>query len=143
MLHAAITPWLDEARRTRHARLRHGPAGTPPANQRSCIVAPVVAGGTPLGYLYADIDGASGRFGRAERELIAALADAAAAALDRDTLAERLGRELAERSAELARRTGELAVIDSIQQGVSAALDFQAIVDLVGDKPTGGGAGDR
>jgi hypothetical protein len=26
-LHGAITPWLDEARRTRHARLRHGPVG--------------------------------------------------------------------------------------------------------------------
>ena len=93
-----------------------------------------MAGGVPLGYLYADIEGASGRFGRAERELIAALADAAAATLDRDSVAERLVRELAERGAELARRTGELAVIDRIQQGVSAALDFQAIVDLVGDK---------
>ena len=31
-------------------------------------------------------------------------------------------------------RAGELAVINSIQQGMAAELDFQAIVDLVGDK---------
>ena len=35
---------------------------------------------------------------------------------------------------ETERRNAELAVINSIQQAVSAALDFQAIVDVVGDK---------
>ncbi|MGZ8260802.1 MAG: GAF domain-containing protein, partial [Caldimonas sp.] len=34
----------------------------------------------------------------------------------------------------LAQRSGELAIIDAIQQAVSAGLGFQAIVDLVGDK---------
>ena len=35
---------------------------------------------------------------------------------------------------ELEQRNAELAVINSIQQGLAAELDFQAIVDLVGDK---------
>jgi GAF domain-containing protein/DNA-binding response OmpR family regulator len=35
---------------------------------------------------------------------------------------------------ETERRNAELAVINSIQQGISAKLEFQAIVDLVGDK---------
>src|SRR4051812_37635109 len=32
------------------------------------------------------------------------------------------------------RRTAELAVINTTQQAVGAALDFQSIVDVVGDK---------
>ncbi|MCC6297959.1 MAG: GAF domain-containing protein [Anaerolineales bacterium] len=35
---------------------------------------------------------------------------------------------------QLAQREAELAIINSIQQGLAAELDFQAIVDLVGDK---------
>ena len=35
---------------------------------------------------------------------------------------------------ETEQRNAELAVINSIQQGAGAELDFQAIVDLVGDK---------
>ena len=31
-------------------------------------------------------------------------------------------------------RVAELQIINSIQQGLAAELDFQAIVDLVGDK---------
>ena len=34
----------------------------------------------------------------------------------------------------LEQRANELAIINSIQQGMAAELDFQAIVDLVGDK---------
>ena len=37
-------------------------------------------------------------------------------------------------NADLAQRNAELAIINSIQQGLAAELDFQAIVDLVGDK---------
>ncbi len=36
--------------------------------------------------------------------------------------------------AELRQRTAELAIINSIQHGLASKLDFQAIVDLVGDK---------
>ena len=69
------------------------------------------------------------------------LAAQAAVALDNARWAEGLEREVAQRTeelqasnAQLAQRADELAVINSIQQGIAGALSFQAIVDLVGDK---------
>src|SRR5690349_23263766 len=50
----AITPWLSEAYRTRVMTLRHGPDGANPVNQRSCVIAPLIAQSEVLGYLYAD-----------------------------------------------------------------------------------------
>ena len=117
---AAITPWLVEAGRTRRARLRHGPAGVARSAQRSCLVAPLVAGRKVLGHLYVDIDGATGRFTQQGLETVGVLAGQAA-------LARHHRRDSKQRAA-------EFAVIDSIQRSVGAALDFQAIVDVVGDK---------
>src|SRR3954447_14652881 len=74
----AITPWVEEARRSREARLRHGPEGAQLANQRSCLIAPLIAQNDVLGFLYADIDGASGRFHEDDRDLLAMLASQAA-----------------------------------------------------------------
>ena len=42
--------------------------------------------------------------------------------------------QLAQTTAELEQRNAELAVINSIQQGIADSLSFQAIVELVGDK---------
>ncbi len=47
---------------------------------------------------------------------------------------EILRQQVGEAHAELQRRDAELALINSIQQGLAAKLDFQSIVDLVGDK---------
>ena len=47
----AITPWLDQARDMRAAALRHGPEGADALNQRSCLVAPLVAQAELLGFL--------------------------------------------------------------------------------------------
>ncbi len=124
---SAVTPWLDEARRSRNARLRHGPAGAPRTAQRSCLVAPLVAARGAIGYLYADVDGHDGRFGAAERDALAAWAARAARELS-------LQQQLAEQAAQLRLREDELALIDAIHQGMARSLDFQAIVDLVGDK---------
>ena len=126
----AITPWLAEARRTGKARLRHGPPGAAARVQRSCIVASLTTGHDRLGFLYADIDGHDGRFSATERKLLAVLAvlaGQAAAALSHARHAEALGGQLGQRAS-------ELALINSIQQGMAAKLDFQAIVDGVGDK---------
>ena len=77
----AVTPWLDEARRTREACLRHGPEGADAIDQRSCLVAPLIARRELLGFLYADIEGACGRFHDDDRDLLAMLAAQAAVAL--------------------------------------------------------------
>ena len=137
----AVTPWLDEARETRGARLRHGPEGTAAVDQRSGIVAPLLAQGELLGFLYADLEGAFGRFGDADRDLLALLAGQAGVALANLRFAAGLEDQVAARTAEARtaqaeaeQRAGELAVINDIQQGVAAQLDFQAIVDVVGER---------
>jgi GAF domain-containing protein len=133
LLHA-ITPWLAEASRTRAPRLRHEPNGAEPSDQPSCLIASLTAQDELLGYLYADIGGALGRLEDADRELLALLASVTAVALASLRIAEGLERTAAERDAQLERRTSELTVINSIQQGMAAGLGFQAIIDLVGDK---------
>ena len=145
---AAVAPWLDEARTTRAARLRHGPDGMPPTAQRSCLVAPLVAQHRVLACLYADLDGAFGRFDDGDRDLVALLANQAAVALANARFTESLAAQVDERAAEARlaqaraerraeeseQRNAELAVIDSIQQGLASKLELQAVIDLVGAK---------
>ena len=137
----SIAPDLSQSRRTHAVSLNHGPASADALAQRSRIVAPLVAQREVLGYLYADIDGAFGRFHDADRDLVGMLAAQAAVALDNAQWAQGLEQKVAQRTeelrasnAQLEQRAGELAIINSIQQGIAAELNFQAIVDLVGDK---------
>ncbi|HVN36352.1 MAG TPA: GAF domain-containing protein, partial [Casimicrobiaceae bacterium] len=62
--------------------------------------------------------------------LLQTLAGSMSAALENARLFNETQRLLKETE----QRSSELAVINSIQQGMAAKLDFQAIVDLVGDK---------
>ena len=75
-----------------------------------------------------------GRFKAADRDRLAALARRAAAALGAALENARLFDETQRLLKETEQRNAELAVINGIQHGSRAALDFQAIVDLVGDK---------
>src|SRR3569623_2019183 len=137
----SVTPCLDEARLTRTASLRHGPAGAASVDQRSCIVVPLIAQRELLGLLYADIDGLYGRFEDSDAKLTGMLASQAALALANVRASEGLERKVQERTSELEattaqaeQRAAELAVINSIQQGISGSRDFQDIIDLVGEK---------
>ena len=130
----AITPWLDEARHTRLASLRHGPEGAAAVDQRSCLIAPLIAQRELLGFLYADIEGLFGRFHDADRDLLAMLSAQAAVALANIRASEGLEAKVAERTQQLQQRASELAVINSIQQGMAEEASFQGIVDLVGDR---------
>ncbi len=137
----SVAPWLEEARRTRTIGLRHVPEGATALDQRSSLIAPLIAQQRLLGLLYLDIDGAFGRFHDTDRDLIAMLAAQAAVALDNAQFAQGLEAKVAERTADLQasnarteQRAAELALINSIQEGMAAELNFQAIVDLVGDK---------
>ena len=137
----AITPWLNEARITQNIRLLHGPEGAAEVDQRSCLVAPLVAQREVLGWLYADMAGAFGRFTETDRDLVGMLASQAAVALSNARWGESLEAQVQQRTAEARaaqaaaeQRAAELAIINSIQQGIAGKLDFQGIVDLVGDK---------
>ncbi|HEY2968303.1 MAG TPA: GAF domain-containing protein, partial [Casimicrobiaceae bacterium] len=136
-----VTPALMEVRRTRAVSLTYGPEGASELDQRSRIIAPLVAQRQLLGYLYVDIDGAFGRLRESDRDLLGMLASQAAVALDNAQWSQGLEQKVEERTSELTasnanleQRNAELAIINSIQQGLAAELDFQAIVDLVGDK---------
>ncbi len=138
---AQITPDLQVVRRSRTATLDYLPAKAGELEQRSRIVAPLIAQHKMLGYLYLDIDGAFGRFHDTDRDMMAMLASQAAVALDNAGWSQGLEQKVAERTealqvsnAQLEQRAGELALINSIQQGMAAELDFRAIVDMVGDK---------
>ncbi|HWC47028.1 MAG TPA: GAF domain-containing protein, partial [Casimicrobiaceae bacterium] len=128
----AVTPWLLEARRTRAARLRHTPEDAPILEQRSSLIVPLIVQRDLLGYVYVDIDGAFGRLHDGDRDLLAMLGSQAAVALANVRFAEGLERKVEERTAELEQRAGELAIINSIQQGIAGSLDFQGICELVG-----------
>ncbi len=137
----AIAPWLDEARRTRATSLRYVPEAATRSTSARCLVAPLIAQQRVLGYLYADIDGTFGRFHDTDRDLLGMLAAQAAVALDNAQCAagprsQGRGAHGGARgvNARTEQRAGELAVINSIQQGIARQLDFQAIIDLVGDK---------
>ena len=138
---AAATPWLDEARRTRSVSLRHGPEGAELIEQRSCLVAPLVAGQRVLGFLYADIDGAYGRFDDSDRDLLGMLAAQGAVALDNARWGEGLEAKVSERTAEARaaqaaaeQRAAELAIINAVQEALAGELNIQGIYDAVGDK---------
>ncbi len=135
------TPALTDVRRTRAARLAHVPDGASELEQRSRVIAPLIAQRQLLGYLYADLDGAFGRFRESDRDLLGMLASQAAVALDNAQWSQGLEQKVAQRTGELEasnalleQRANELAIINSIQEGMAAELNFQAIVDLVGDK---------
>jgi signal transduction histidine kinase/CheY-like chemotaxis protein/tetratricopeptide (TPR) repeat protein len=137
----AITPWLSETRTTRAVMLRHGPEGVSPEQQRSCLIAPLVANREVQGYVYADIDGLYGRFTESDRNLLGLLASQASVALSNVRWAEGLEAQVQQRTAEARaaqaaaeQRAAELAVINSIQQGIAGSLDFTGIVELVGDR---------
>ncbi len=129
-----VTPWLLETRRNRAVTLRHSPDAAPRLAQRSSLVVPLIVQRELLGYIYADIDGAFGRFHDGDRDLLAMLASQAAVALANVRFAEGLERKVVERTTELEQRAAELTIINSIQQGIAGSLDFQGIVELVGAK---------
>lgn len=152
-----IGKYLDQARQTRTVQLltpspalplKGKGAQSPSPRGRgargevlSRIVAPLIAHNQLLGYLYVDMDPLYGTFDDTDRDMLGMLANQGAVALDNAGLLEGLERKVAERTAELQasnakleERNSELQIINSIQQGLAAELNFQAIVDLVGDK---------
>src|SRR6266487_1742722 len=131
-----IKKYIASARTARNVQLTQ-----PKKSGLSRIVAPLIAQNQMLGYLYVDMDSLYGRFDETDRDMIGMLANQAAVALDNAQWAQGLEQKVHERTEELRtsnidleQRNTQLQIINSVQQGLAAELDFQAIVDLVGDK---------
>ena len=97
---------------------------------RSRIAVPVIGHDGVVGRVMIESRDRERAFGASEASLLETLAASMGVALENARLFDETQRLLKETE----RRNAELAVINSIQQGVAGSLDFQGIVDLVGDK---------
>ena len=134
----AITPWLDEAGRSRNKRLRHGPAGAPLAEQRSCLVLPLDARAGVVGYyLYADVEGRYARLDADDVERLRQLSEQAAVALANASWAQDMQSRSAGHAARQHRHAAALAAqraileatLENIDQGITMVdKDLHTIV---------------
>ena len=102
--------------------------GTDPAS--SVVFVPIVSGDRMTGSLLLENHEREHAFGESEVRLLQTVASSMGVALENARLFDETQRLLKETE----QRAAEMAVINSIQQGIAAELNFQAIVDLVGDK---------
>ncbi len=123
-----IKDGVAEAMAAFRSRLIPG-IGKPP---RSQLMVPLMAGTEARGLISLALEDTQRQqaFGEGEVRLLETLAASMSVALENARLFDETQRLLKETEA----RNAELALINSIQQGIAGSLDFQAIVDLVGDK---------
>jgi signal transduction histidine kinase/tetratricopeptide (TPR) repeat protein/putative methionine-R-sulfoxide reductase with GAF domain len=137
LLLRTVEPYLNRTRLSRAAQLiPQIPAhqeGQHRAPKAGCVVAPLIAQNNLLGYLYVEMSAVYGSFTEVDRDMIGLLANQAAVALANSQWAQGLEQMVQERTRQLQERVDELQIINAIQQGFTVKLDFQAVVDLVGD----------
>jgi PAS domain S-box-containing protein len=97
---------------------------------KSGVAIPIISSDRLLGSIQIENYERENAFGESELRLLTTIAGSLGSSLENARLFDETQRLLKETE----QRAAELAVINSIQQGVAAELDFQAIVDLVGDK---------
>ncbi|MGH2620005.1 MAG: PAS domain S-box protein [Anaerolineales bacterium] len=107
----------------------------------SVLTLPLISRGQLTGLIYLDNHTIYGPFTQSDVDLLAAFANQAASAIENARLYQGLEQRVAERTAELhqanqttEQRAAELSIINSVQQGLASQLDFQGIIELVGDK---------
>ena len=98
-------------------------------NTRSYLGVPIIVGDRVTGVLAVN-SYREHAFGTASARVLSTLAAIMGLAIENARLLEQAQRLLAETE----QRAGELAVINSVQQGLASKLESQAIVDLVGNK---------
>ena len=96
----------------------------------SVVAVPIVVGERVVGVVVVENFEREYAFGDTEVRLLQTIVASMGVALENARLFDETQRLLKETE----QRNAELAVINSIQQGMAGELDFQAIVDLVGDK---------
>ncbi len=90
---------------------------------KTLVFAPLISGGRSVGVISLQNLDRVHAFGRPEMELLATLTTSLSVALENARLLD-----------QTRQRNAELAVINSVQAGLAAELDMQAMYDLVGDK---------
>jgi len=108
------------------------PGGAIPGtdSSKSLIAVPIISGDRVLGNITIENYERENAFGDAELRLLTTIAGSLGNALENARLFDETQRLFKESE----QRAAELAVINSVQQGLAAELDFTAIIDLVGDK---------
>ncbi|HXQ36030.1 MAG TPA: GAF domain-containing protein, partial [Anaerolineales bacterium] len=97
---------------------------------KSAVSLPIISSDRVLGIIGIENYERENAFGESELRLLTTIAASLGTALENARLFDETQRLFkAEQE-----RVAELQIINSIQQGLAAELDFQAIVDLVGDK---------
>ncbi len=97
---------------------------------KSMIAVPMISGDRVVGSVRLENFERENAYGEVELRLLTTIAASLGTALENARLFEETQRLLKQTE----QRNAELAVINSIQQGMAAKLEFQAIIDLVGDK---------
>jgi PAS domain S-box-containing protein len=138
---AEIEPWLEEAAGARQGFIRQLNPDALLLEQRSLLVTPLISQGRLGGVIYCDLTGCFGRFDPEDLSLLSVLANQSAVALDNADWSATLEQKVEQRTEELKlsnnhleQRTTELTIINRVQEGLVKQLDFQAVIDLVGDE---------
>jgi signal transduction histidine kinase/nitrate/nitrite-specific signal transduction histidine kinase len=97
---------------------------------KSLVHVPLIAGDRARGVISIKDSQHEHAFNDSDVRLLTTIANSMSAALENARLFDETQRLLKETE----QRNAELAIINSVQQGLAAELDFQALVDMVGDK---------
>ena len=110
----------------------HGLANTPIQGEpsKSVLFAPLIVGDSVIGRISLQNLDRTNAFSEGDVRLLTTLASSLAVALENARLFDETQRLLKETN----ERAAELAIINSVQQGLAAKLDMQSMYDLVGDK---------
>jgi GAF domain-containing protein/CheY-like chemotaxis protein/anti-sigma regulatory factor (Ser/Thr protein kinase) len=100
------------------------------SSSKSWMAAPIVGSSRVLGRIQVENYEREQAFGDAELSLLKTVGASMGVALENARLFAETQRLLKETE----QRNAELAVISSVQQGIAGSLEYQAIVDLVGEK---------
>jgi GAF domain-containing protein len=121
--------WSSTRHRGSHRQVRQL-HDTRHAGRKSALFVPLVSGDQARGLINLFDMEKENAFSESDVRLLQTLANSMSVALENARLFDETQRLLKETE----QRAAELAVINSIQEGMAAELDFQAIIDLVGDK---------
>ncbi len=141
-----VAPLLQQAVESRFAILEESQGEVPEGDlpelyRRSLLVVPLVSQSRVQGVIYADMRHIFGRFDQDDLDVLLMLANQAASALENASWHQVLTARVETRTVELSDakesleiRNAELGIINSVQEGLAAQLDIDAIYKLVGDK---------